>query len=136
MPSDTANLILKNLVIEPRLELSLTCRRGRDIHGCLATTQNHKILTPREATAIEWRVRGIRLEHREVSSRDELGRLVLASGNKVGAVLVPLQVRDGHVEVVDGKVGNQIARLFRVKSAWVIHSLRRSRAMVVWGWRV
>lgn len=42
--SDTANLILENLVIEPRLEFTLSLRCCSDISSFLSTSEDDKVL--------------------------------------------------------------------------------------------
>ena len=44
MSPNSANLLLKDLVVESCLEFSLAGRGCGDIHRCLATTKNDKIL--------------------------------------------------------------------------------------------
>ena len=52
----TANLILKDLVVETGLKLALARRRCSDIHGRLATTQNHVVLLGGDGSRVERRV--------------------------------------------------------------------------------
>lgn len=111
MTTDTANLLLKNLVVEPRLELSLPGRSGRDVHGGLSTTQNNKLLLRRNSSAVEGCVGVVCLENLEVAGRDQLGGLVLASSDEVGPLRTPLQVGDLAAELVDRQVEDKIAVL-------------------------
>lgn len=42
--SDTANLVLEDLVVKAGLEFTLPCGSGGDIHRRLTTAQNDKVL--------------------------------------------------------------------------------------------
>lgn len=111
MATNTTNLLFENLVVEPRLELSLPGRSGCDVHGGLSTTQNDKLLLWRDSSAVEGGVCVVCLENLEVAGRDQLGGLVFARGNKVGPVGAPLQVGDLAAELVDRQVENEVAVL-------------------------
>lgn len=132
--ADTPNLVLEDLVVEPRLEFTLA-RGGRgDVHGGLATAEDDKVLLAGDAGTVEGRIGGVGLEDLEVLGGDELGgvsgpvlgwgdcrctylgRLVLAGGDEVCPVGGPLEIGNGLVEVVDGVVGNQIAGLHGLAS--------------------
>ena len=109
--ADTADFVLKDLVVESGLELTLTGRGGGDIHGGLTTSEDDKVLLGGDGGAVEGGITDVGLEDGEVARGDELGRLVLAGGDEVGPVGGPLQVDDGLVELVDGEVVVDLARL-------------------------
>lgn len=111
--TDTADLVLEDLVVEAGLEFTLARGRGGDIHGGLATTQNHKVLLRGHGGTVQRRVGGVGLEHLQVAGGDQLGRLVFGGGDEVGAVLRPLKIGKLHVEVVDRKVFQLLAGLVR-----------------------
>ena len=70
--TDTADLVLENLVVESGLELALAGGGRGDVHGGLATTEDDEILLGRDGGAVEGRVGGVGLHDREVASIDEL----------------------------------------------------------------
>lgn len=109
--TDTANLLFENLVVEPRLKLSLPGGCSCDVHGGLSTTQNDKLLLWRNSSTVEGGVCVICLENLEVAGRDELGGLVLARGDEVGPVGAPLQVGDLAAELVNRQVEDEVAIL-------------------------
>lgn len=111
MTTDTADLLLENLVVEPCLEFTLPSRSGCDIHGGLSTTQNDKLLLWRNGSAVEWRVGVVCLENFEVASGNQLGGLVFARGDEIGPVGTPLQVSDLATELVDRQVEDEVAIL-------------------------
>jgi hypothetical protein len=51
--TDTANLLLEDLVVETRLELTLAGRGPGDIHGGLTTTEDDVLLLRRDGGAVE-----------------------------------------------------------------------------------
>lgn len=67
-------------------------------------------MTSRSRDARSWRVVSF-VVRRQCGQDTHLGRLVLAGGDEVGAVGRPLQVHDGHVELVDGNVVEHVAGL-------------------------
>lgn len=107
----TADLLLKDLVVEPRLELTLTGGGGSDVHSGLTTTEDDEVLLGGDGGAVERGVGGVGLEQLEVAGGDELRGLVLGGGNEVGAVLAPLQVGDLGAEVVRGDLVDHVAGL-------------------------
>lgn len=78
--SDTANLLLKDLVVETGFELSLTGRGGCDIHGGLTTTENDVVLDGSDGCAVERGICDVGLEDLEVIGGDELWREEVVSG--------------------------------------------------------
>ena len=111
MATHTADLVLKDLVVEPGLELALPGGGGGDVHGGLAAAEYDKVLLGRDAGAVERRICRVRLEDVEIACRDELGRLILGRRDEVGPVGRPLQVRHGTVKLVDGHVVDEITVL-------------------------
>jgi hypothetical protein len=109
--SHTADLVLENLVVETGLELTLTGGGSCDIHGCLTTTEDDKILLGGDGGTVEGCIGNVSLEDLEVTGRDELGGLVLASSDEVGTIGRPLEIDDRLVELVDGDVVEQVASL-------------------------
>ena len=59
---DTADLLLEDLVPEPRLELALPEGRRRDAHGILTTAEQNIRLVRGDGSAVQWRLRHVRLE--------------------------------------------------------------------------
>ena len=111
MSSNTTNLLLEDLVVESRLEFALSRCRSGDIHSSLSTTQDNVVLLGGDACAVEGRIGGVGLQDLKISSCDQLGRLVLASGDQVRAVCVPLEIGDGGVELVNEEVVQLLAGL-------------------------
>lgn len=70
--SDTADLVLENLVVETGLELTLTGRGSGDIHSGLTTTEDDEVLLGGDSGTVEGCVGYVSLEDLEVASRDEL----------------------------------------------------------------
>jgi hypothetical protein len=70
--ADTANLVFKDLVVEPRLEFTLARGRGGDVHGGLATAEYDKVLLGGDGGAVEGGVGCVGLENLEVLGGDEL----------------------------------------------------------------
>jgi hypothetical protein len=117
--TDTANLVFEDLVVEARLELTLTGRGGCDIHGGLTTTEDNVVLLSGNGSRVEGGIGDVGLKDGEVAGRNELegemlagwywndidsgaylGRLVFGSGDEVGAVGRELEVVDLVVELV------------------------------------
>lgn len=73
MATDTADLLLEDLVVETGLELTLTGRGPGDIHGSLTTTENDEILLRRDGGAVQGGISDVSLENLEVLGGDELG---------------------------------------------------------------
>lgn len=111
MATDTADLLLEDLVVEPRLELTLAGGGRGDVHSGLSTTQDDEVLLGGDGGAVEGGVGDVCLEKLEVAGGDELGGLVLGGGDEVGAVLAPLQVGDLGAEVVRGDLVDEVACL-------------------------
>lgn len=130
MATHTTNLLFENLVVETGLKLALASRRGCNIHGSLTTTEDHVVLDRRDGRAVERCVgnigvqnleiiRGNKLKRARVSNLDfsteqidtDLGVLVLGSGNEVGPVGSPLQIRNLHIRLVGLDHVQQLAAL-------------------------
>lgn len=129
VPLNTPNLILKDLVVESRLEFPLSCRSGRDVHRRLPASQNHKVLLRCYRGGVERCVGDVGLEDQEIARRNNLeilgllqqeinvctqaylGGLVLPCGNEVGPVWSHLEVVDLHVILVDLLIEIQFSRL-------------------------
>jgi hypothetical protein len=109
--SDTADLVLENLVVETSLELTLTGRGSGDIHSGLTTTKDDEVLLGGDGGTVERCVGYVSLEDLEVASRDELGSLVLAGSNEVEAVGRPLEIDDRLLKLVNGDVVEQVTGL-------------------------
>lgn len=117
--TDTADLVLEDLVVETSFEFTLA-RGGRgDIHGSLTTSQDHVVLLGGDGGAVQGRVGNVGFEDGEVTAGDELGRpvsmhaprrtprsqtyfgrFVFRGGDEVGAVGGELDVVDLVVELV------------------------------------
>lgn len=78
MATNPTNLILEDLVVEPRLEFTLASGSGGDIHGGLTTTEDDEVLLAGDASAVEGGIGGVGLEDLEVPGGDELGEAGLA----------------------------------------------------------
>jgi len=121
----SSDLILEDLVVESRLEFTLSCTRGGDIHGCLSTAQNHKVFPGCYGCSIERGVGYVVFENFEGSSADDFGGLIFAGGYEVGSVGAELDVVDGGVVLVDFVVVDEFTGLARVSirvdvwEAWV-----------------
>lgn len=72
MALDTANLVLKDLVVEAGFELSLSGVGGGDVHGCLTTAQNYKVFLGRDGCGIEGGVCYVSFKNGEVSGGNYL----------------------------------------------------------------
>lgn len=53
MTSNTTNLILKDFVIEPSLEFTLSLRGSSDISGLLTTSEDNKVFLGSESGGVE-----------------------------------------------------------------------------------
>jgi len=91
---DTANLLLKDLVNEPDLELAGFGGGGRDIPRLLTSSTDDVVPGRGNGGRVEGPVVLVELELTEVDV-EELGRHVLGGGDKVGPLLGELQVHDG-----------------------------------------
>lgn len=114
MTAHPPNLVLEDLVVEPRLKLALACTRSRDVHGCLSTAQNDEIFLRGYGCGVEGCISGVGFEDFEVAGADDFGGLVLAGGYEVGFVGRELDVVDRGVVVVDFDVVDGLAALQRV----------------------
>lgn len=74
--SDTANLLLEDLVVETGFELSLAGRGGGDVHGCLTTAEDDVVLDGSDGCAVEGSVCDVGLEDFEIVCGDELWGVV------------------------------------------------------------
>lgn len=101
MTPDTADLVLKDLMVEPSLEFTLASRGGGNVHGGLTTTEDDVVLLGGDDSAIQRCIRGVCLENLEVPGSDELSGLVLGGRDEVSAVLRPLKVPDLTTHVMD-----------------------------------
>lgn len=72
MTTDSANLVFKDLVVESRLELSLSRRGTGDIHGGLTTSEDDKVLLGCNGGTVKRGISGVGLENLEVLGGDEL----------------------------------------------------------------
>lgn len=88
--TNTADFVLEDLVVETSLEFTLASGGSGDFHGGLTTTKDDKVLLGGNGCAVERGIAGVRLEDFEVAGGKELGVLVLAGGDEVGAVSGPL----------------------------------------------
>ena len=108
----TANLLLEDLVVEAGLELTLAGRGGGDVHGGLTTTEDNVVLrVGGDGGGVEGCVGDVGLEDLHRVGVVQLGGLVFAGGQEVGAVGAPLQVGDLKVGVVREDVGDHLAGL-------------------------
>lgn len=106
------DLLLEDLVVEAGLEFTLASGGGGDVHGGLATAEDNVALGVRgDGGGVEGRVGDVGLEDFHGAGVVQLGLLVLAGGQEVGAVGAPLQVGDLHVGVVREDVGDELAGL-------------------------
>lgn len=90
----TADLLLKDLVVETRLELSLACRGGGDVHGGLSSSEDDKVLLWCDGCRVEWGIGDVGLHDLEVGGIDNLGGAVLGGSDAVGAIWGPLDICD------------------------------------------
>jgi len=128
--TDTSNLVLKDLVEEPSLELSLPRGRGSDITGLLASPEDDKVLLRREGGRVQRGIGLVGLErpqgigfdqllesaHRQIDLHictvaTHLCRFVLGSGKEVRSVGSHLDVGDLHVGLVRLRVLDELSRL-------------------------
>jgi hypothetical protein len=108
----TADLLLEYLVVEASLELALAGRSGSDVHGSLATAKDNVVLgVGGDGGGVEGRIGDVGLEDFHAVGVVQLGGLVFAGGQEVGAVGAPLQVGDLEVGVVREDVGEHLAGL-------------------------
>ena len=106
------DLLLEDLVVEARFEFTLARGSGCDVHGSLATAEDDELLGLRgDGGRVEGCVGDVGLEDLHGVCVVQLGGLVLAGGQEVGAVGAPLQVRDLQVCVVREDVCEHLAGL-------------------------
>lgn len=72
MTADSANLILEDLVVESRLELSLSRRGTGDIHSGLTTTEDDKVLLGSDSCAVQGGIGDVSLENLKVLGGNKL----------------------------------------------------------------
>ncbi len=72
MATDSSDFLLKDLVVEPGLEFTLSGAGGCDVHCCLSTTKNDEILVGSDRRAVQRRICYISLHDFEVTCVDEL----------------------------------------------------------------
>ena len=94
MSTDTADLLLEDLVVETRLELSLACRGGGDVHGGLSSSEDDKVLLWCDGGGVEWGIGDEGLHDLKVGGINDLGGAVLGGGDAVGAIWGPLDICD------------------------------------------
>lgn len=70
--TDTADLVLEDLVVEASFEFTLPGRGRGDIHGGLTTTQDHVVLLGRNRGAVQGGIGRIGLEDGEVTGGQKL----------------------------------------------------------------
>jgi len=107
----SANFILKDLVVESRLELALSCTGGGDIHSGLTTAEDDKIFPGSYGGGVERRVCSVGLEDLEIAGADNLRSLVFAGSYEVRSVGGKLDVVDGGVVLVDFDVVDEFTSL-------------------------
>lgn len=72
MTSDTADLVLEDLVVETGFEFTLSGRSSGDIHGGLTTTKDNKVLLGGDGGAVEGGIGGVGLQDGEIAGGNEL----------------------------------------------------------------
>lgn len=113
---DTANLVLKDLVVETSLEFTLAGGGCSNIHSGLATSQNNVVLLGCDCGAVQWGIGDVGFHDSKVTGRHKLdwisydfstqvetaylGGLVFRGGKEVAAVGRELNVVDLLVELV------------------------------------
>jgi hypothetical protein len=108
----TADLLFEDLVVEAGLELTLARGCGGDVHGGLATAEDNVVLrVGGDGGGVEGGVGDVGLEDFHGVGVVQLGGLVFAGGQEVGAVGAPLQVGNLEVGVVREDVGEHLAGL-------------------------
>lgn len=114
---DSTDLLLENLVVEPRFEFTLSGVGGGDIHSGLSSSENDKVLVGGDGGAVERSVGYVGLHDFEVAGVDELGGLVFRGGDEVCAVLGPLEIGHLLIWLVNLDVVKLLAGLMLVRSA-------------------
>ena len=72
VPSDTADFVFEDFVVEPSLELALTSRGRRDFHCRLTTTKDNIVLLSCDGSRVERGISHVCLEDAQVSRRQDL----------------------------------------------------------------
>lgn len=70
--SDTADLVLEDLVVETGLEFTLSGGSSGDIHGGLTTTENNVVLLGSDGGAVDGGIGRVVLQDGEVTSSNKL----------------------------------------------------------------
>ena len=91
----SSNLLFKDAVKEADLEFTGSCIGGGDITGLLTTPQDDLVLERRDGGCVDGCICAIRSNQLEGFEVIDAGRRVLGRGDKVGLVLVKLQIRNG-----------------------------------------
>lgn len=73
--SDTADLLLEDLVVEAGFEFSLAGRGGGDVHGCLTTADDDVVFKGGDGGGVEGGVGDVGFHYFEGLGVDELGRV-------------------------------------------------------------
>jgi len=70
--SHTANFLLENLVVEAGFEFPLARRSCGDVHCCLTTSKNNKVLFRSDGSTVKWSIGYIGFHDFKISCIDEL----------------------------------------------------------------
>ena len=111
MSPHSSNLILKDLMIEPRLEFTLSCTGSGDVHSGLSTTEDDEVFPGCYGSGIERSVSGVGLENFEIAGADNFSSLVFAGGYEICLVGRKLDVVDGGVVFVDFDIAVELTGL-------------------------
>lgn len=111
MSPHSSNLILKDLMIEPRLEFTLSGTGSGDIHSGLSTAEDDEVFPGCYGCGIEWSVGGVGLENFEIAGADNFSGLVFAGGYEICLVGRKLDVVDGCVVFVDFDTVDELTSL-------------------------
>src|SRR5687768_12673922 len=88
--SNSADFLFKDLVVEPRLELSLTGRSCGNIHSSLTSTENNVVLLWGDGSTIERSIGDVCLQNLEIRGIDKLCGFVFRRGEEICSVIGPL----------------------------------------------
>ena len=91
MTTNSANLFLKYLVVEPSFELALTTRSGSDIHCCLSTSKDDEIFLWSDGGAVQRGISDISFHDLEISCVNELEHVSLNPNGRTYKSFSPLQ---------------------------------------------
>ena len=72
---DSSYFILENLVVESSFKFPLSCRRSRDIHGGLSTSQDDKVFLGGEGGSVEGCVGDVGLQYWKITGWNELQKV-------------------------------------------------------------